>query len=174
MYPTNDRIEEMLEVIDLFITSTSVDGMKPKREKVIRDIYGNTYDIQLAIRGILKLIDISHLLGENDIFLPHLCEEYGKLKAYCNVLSEELKRMQPVKEHSDDVKNILVKFKAKDILSMYYEDLKYISDVLEIDVDIKESMSNAKSYEFSDEEKIKINEQLDKYYFKGNSLRKKL
>lgn len=173
MFHTTEKLENMLEVMEIFVTSKHIDGLKPKREKVMRTSYGNTYDIQMDIRTEIKNIDISQLLSGNEMVLPHVAVEYGRLVQLCKLLEPELKRLDQYPEYKDELRQIRSVMKPKDIFEMFYLDLSFMRSILGVDLDITEWMTVAKKHALSEDEVEKINKKLDKYYPEDNNPRKK-
>ena len=72
--------------------------LKPKRVNQIRKAYNNAYDLQLEMIAVCKKIQVSYLLSENEIVIPHLVEEYGTLAEMVKLLEKEFKRLKQFAE----------------------------------------------------------------------------
>lgn len=154
-WPSSPNVAELLDVNSFFIlnhfTIISVednpDGdITDKRHRQMRSQYKNTYELQLDICTVLRLIECSYLLGSNDVVLPHIVAEYGKLMCLCKILETELKRLNQFSELSEHTDRILGLCKPKVLQDMLYKDLEHLSNTYGVEVDFKQELKTAKTF----------------------------
>lgn len=95
------------------------------------------YELQLHGYKIINFIEDSHLLGQNEVVVPHLVNEYSMLKNILTLLNEEFKRLNQFQELKDNVP----KFDIKRLKSCLYDDLTHLKDNFNVDINIKEILS---------------------------------
>jgi hypothetical protein len=161
-YPTSEKLDDMLSIANALVTSFDV-PVKKKREDEVRIAYGNTYDVQIEIMNIIKLIQTSHILGMNEVIIFPIVDEYCRLKAFCELLQNELSRMKSMNEY-EHIKLLMNTFKPATIMSMLYEDLTFIQGTFVESLDINKFMVQAKAYKMASTDKKHIEYKLDSYY----------
>ena len=146
-YPSDVYLETLLRQLQVYLPANASDGLKPKREALIREKYGDIYDFQLEIYTIVRDIDISHFLGMNEVVVDPLVEEYALLNQKLRTLSERLKVMKQFDgDLSGSVSDMLNSFKVKDISSMLFSDLECLNDRYALDLDLKQYMDRYKTH----------------------------
>lgn len=77
----NDKWQQLKQGITLFLPTLLPDETKEKVVKQCRDNYEKSkiYDLQLKVGNHCKDIEVSMILGINDIILPIILQEYAAL-----------------------------------------------------------------------------------------------
>lgn len=92
------------------------------------------YDLQLIAMINIENIMVSHLLGENEVVIPHLIAEYGALKTTLDLLNvENAKRFKQFQ----GLNGCIPLYKTKKISSLLFDDLTQLCEEYKIEYDIK-------------------------------------
>lgn len=119
-----------------------------KEERRIRDAYSHSlvYIDQLNAVSILKEIEISHLLGQNDVVIPHLVQEYARLRIMLRKVEAGFAKMKQFPEAISRCNDISRTFEKDKIGSYLKDDLILLSTTFSIDIDLNVLLGNFKSY----------------------------
>lgn len=151
-YPSVEYLREVSRNLSIYLPLQVQDNVKPKREEEIRKRYGTLYSFHLSIVGIIRNIEVSHLLGMNEVVVPHIVEEYAELNYALRELANNLKIMKPFdSELGGSVTRVVDSFRVKDIGSMLHSDLKFLSEKFDLELDLKEWMQVYKDFKPSEE-----------------------
>lgn len=150
-YPSVDYLNKLRYYLMEYIPNKLPHDVKPKREAMVKDTYGEGFKLQLAAYKIVNDIEISHLLGMNDVIVSVLVEEYAQLRYVLRMIENHLKKMKQYAELKDILDYMNNSFQVKDIGSYLYKDLELLIDEYDIDVDIKDYMKVYKNYEPDEE-----------------------
>jgi len=153
-YASEDYLEELRCCLMEYIPAGLPDNVKPKREAMVKETYGDCFRLQIEAYGIIHKIEMSHLLGMNEVVLPVLVEEYGQLRYVLKLLETRLKKMTQYEELQNIVAEMTDAFGTKGIGSHLYNDLDLLITKFGIDAIAKDFMASYKNYE-PDEEFVK-------------------
>lgn len=152
VYPSVGYLKTLSERLQVYVPTLVSPEIKPKRELQIKKEYGELYKAQLATVSVIRDIEVSHLLGMNDVVVPHLVEEYAKLNFALKTLSNRLKSMKQFDgDLNGEVSTFITSLSVKEIGSRLYSDLKYLSGWYKMDLDLKYWMEEFKKFEPSDD-----------------------
>lgn len=146
-YPSHEYLQHLKAHLNLHLLSSLPAGIKPKREAQIKKAYGNTYSIQVGSAAIVGAIETSHLLGMNDVIIPHIINEYAELNFALRKLETELKTLKQFNEISEGHSQLGGALKTKDIGKFLYDDLAHAAQTHNIEVDLKQCMATFKQFE---------------------------
>lgn len=149
-YASKEYLEQLKAALIVFIPSTADENIKPKKEMAIRSAYEGVYNIQITAFSIIGDIEISHLLGINEVVVPHLIEEYAKLLFVIKALELRLKKLNQFSEIALGLSSLNSALQVKDIGKHLYNDLENLVTMYSIDIDLKLSVQSIKSYEAND------------------------
>ncbi|OUS26425.1 hypothetical protein A9Q99_17985 [Gammaproteobacteria bacterium 45_16_T64] len=143
-YPSDSYLVELKGLLDEYFPNNIKETLKPKREAMIAKSYGDVFDIQCEAITVIGAIEVSHLLGMNDVIVPILAEEYGKLLTALKALekaTKAIKQFSELKETLDRVKKVA---KLSEVSNYLYKDLEYLTETYGLDIDAKEIVTNVK------------------------------
>jgi len=143
-YPSTPFLQQLKEQLAIYYAD--FDRIKPKRLNQLEKEYKYVYDSQYDVIPVIRDIEISHLLGCNEVVLPHLEAEYEKLKVmieqlkggYVNAKKEKvngIKDMKPFGELMTNMKE-LVKLLNKDLEAMKQKDISHLIRIFNIDINL--------------------------------------
>ena len=141
---TVEKLKNISLANEVFVTAVDFDDMKPKRKDAARRAYANTYDLQLEIMQVVTLIETSHILAENELIVPHIVDEYCRLKRLSTELTKELKAMNQYSEYKQLIESINNANKVSELSSMLFDDLTHIANNKSVDIDFKQEMEKFK------------------------------
>ena len=146
-YESDNYLTELRSQLDDYLPNHLPDNAKLKLVNRVTSVYGTTnygkakgepefgmYDLNLRAITVLNAIGNSHLLGMNEVVIPHLVREYGVLRRLLELIMSEhkaLKQFQDINPH-------LPTFKLKDANSALYVDLTQLTEQYGIECDVKE------------------------------------
>lgn len=142
VYTTSTTLSALREALSVFIPAWLPEKTKEKIEKQIRTAYVGYYELQLAAIGITKSIEISHLLGGNDIVIPFIVAEYRTLKQSLDTLRKNLEKLK-FNETKDSVDTMLAAIKV-DVGALLLSDLNVMQGTFLPTLDITACMTNYK------------------------------
>lgn len=144
VYKSRPYLEELKNNLETYIPNLLDESVPPKRETLIRtevdkkfvknDIKYDMYDVQLRGKTIINDIFMSHLLGANEVVVPHIIDEYTRLLAVVKDVISEHKRLNQFQE----LKGKVPAFDLKKIKSCLYDDLTQLSETFELNLDVKD------------------------------------
>jgi hypothetical protein len=144
-YPSAAYLQELKEHLQVYYAQ--FDRIKPKRLNKIEKEYKDVYDSQYDIIPVINEIEISHLLGCNEIVIPHLKTEYDKLMAlfdnlkngYKNEKNEKKNGLKDLKAFGELMKNMEKLTKSlleKDLENMKRKDIEHLIKTWDIDINV--------------------------------------
>lgn len=141
-----DNIRSLKQLLTKFIPAFVEDSKNQQAHDKLVAIYikSDAYKHQLSAFGVLKEIEISHVLGDNDIILPVITNEYVRLSKSLKdmgVAFEALKQVPTAYKISQELK----KQTKVDAGSMLKGDLEVYRDRLGIEVNVPCYMEMYKS-----------------------------
>lgn len=140
MYDSNVFIIKLQETMLEFVPNV-VEGLKPKRENQIRDLFSSLYRWNLEVRTLSQQIQIDHMLGCNDVIIKQLVNDWTLLQSVSAHLKDELKKANQFKD-VPAVKDALSRFddvlSSKKMESHLVADLKTVAEKFDLSIDIKE------------------------------------
>lgn len=143
---TADSIRLLKQLLAKFIPAFVEDSKNQQAHEKLVDLYkkSKAYEHQLAAIGALKEIEMSHILGENDVVLPIIVAEYIKLNKSLKdmVASFELLKSVPT---AYKISQELKKQAKVDVGSMLKSDLEVYRDVIGINQNLIQYMEAYKA-----------------------------
>lgn len=155
-YPSHIYMLEFSDTISNFLPNELPEGLKKKREDQIGLAYIEPYDIQIGVAGVVKKIQISHLLGMNEIVVPHLSEEYGQLIHGVRMLEAALKPMKSFQELKSPLGKLNAFLTPKKLPKMLFDDLAHLAETHAFEIDIKTAVNVAKNTPLDKDLKAKL------------------
>lgn len=163
-YPSVEYMRIVFDYLDEYIPNRAPIDIKPKRDQLIRKEYAGLYRIQLDALSIIKDIEISHLLGMNEVVVDPLIDEYRRLNYILKFISDRLKVMKQFdNELGGFVSDMMKSFRVSELSSMLYSDLELLSSEYDLDLDFKSCISEYKGYEPSKEYVEMLNNKIGKF-----------
>lgn len=151
-FPNEHYALSLTDTLEIYPPVWVNETVNKKRSEQIINAYNGLYEIQFYIHAIVRKLQISHLLGTNDVIVPYLVEEYAKINYTLKKLVERLRKLL---QYDGDLDNTIQKmidsFDVKSISSRLYDDLKHLSDHHGVEVDLKECMTSFKNFTPSDD-----------------------
>jgi len=144
-YPSKQYLQNLSSKLEIFVLSFLPEKIKPKREKEIAAAYKNVYNIQCKARSVINDIEISHLLGINDVVIPHLINEYSLLHKMLKMLEKDFNNLKPYGEIQETLKEIQGALETKAISKYLYDDLEHLGEQYHIDFDLKACIQQFKN-----------------------------
>ena len=145
MYPSTTYLQELSNAMETYIPNHIAIRIKPKREKTIINTYSSIFDLQWKIHTIIFQLEISQLLGQNEVIVPHFISEYGELFKNLKALETEYKKLNNFNELKDIMATILPTLKTKKLSKLVYDDLVYLKENHNVSVDVKEAVTEFKN-----------------------------
>jgi hypothetical protein len=145
MYPSTDYLNELKE--NLRNTSPQmIDWGNAKSEKRAFTLFSDlkSYGLQLDCIAVINQIQDSHLLGMNEVVVPHLVEEYKLLRNNLREVEKKIKKLKQLSEMNDLNTNLLESMKVKEIGSFLYNDLEFLLNSFSLNLDPKLEMQKFK------------------------------
>jgi hypothetical protein len=124
------------------------DDKRAKEEKRVRDAYdlSLSYSAQLAAITVIKDIESSHILGCNSVVVPHLIQEYAKLRSALRAVEacfDKLKQHQHLMVICGEIKSVFEKDKIALFLK---DDLIILMREYDFEIDIVDSLNAYKAF----------------------------
>jgi hypothetical protein len=143
-YKSKNYLEDLYTQLVTYIPNLLFDDIGFKRDNIIKiavdkkflydNIHIDVYDLQMSGCRVIQLIYDSHLLGHNEIVIPHLIDEYKQLKLILKDINEKNKLLLKFEE----LKTLIPKYELNEINKCLYDDLLQLIETYDItDIDIK-------------------------------------
>lgn len=137
-YKSKEFLNDLVSRLMVFPPTQLPPDIKPKREQLIvtefqRKLYPDGLDIfdyQLQAKSTIDDIFNSHVLGGNDVVIPHMISEYTQLKQLLIHINTEYKRLSG---KFPELKECLRPFELKQIKACLFDDLTQLADEYKID-----------------------------------------
>jgi hypothetical protein len=143
-YQSDTHLVELKAVLNEYFPHNIKETIKPKRDMAIAKAYEEIFDIQFEAITIISDIEISHLLGMNEVVVPIIVEEYTKLSLKLKELEASFKDIKQFNELKSSLDRARKAAKISEISNCLYKDLEYLSATFEIDIDAKTYVSEMK------------------------------
>jgi len=141
-YPSFDylnHIKEQMRAYPPYNLSTD-NKKKAKRKAVIELEYKPLYKAQFEVISVINEIEVSHLLGQNDVILPVITDEYKRLKACLKVVDAEAKKLKGINEIGLLLKELTKDLAIGKVGSLLFEDLSTVAERFNLDNELKPFM----------------------------------
>lgn len=76
-YPSTEYLKQLKEWLPVYYAH--LEKVKPKRLVQIESVYHNFYDLQYDALPVINELEVSHLLGCNEVVIPVMEEEWDRL-----------------------------------------------------------------------------------------------
>lgn len=123
-YPSTEHLDKLKDALSVYYAV--FEQIKPKRLNSIELDYKSVYNLQWDARVIIRDIEMSHLLGCNEIVVPHLQNEYNELFERINKLQSGINELKKYGELLTNMKP-LTELLKKDLNAMCTRDLKWLT-----------------------------------------------
>lgn len=143
-FPGAQLMEALQCAADVFLAGDLPDKIKPKRAAQIDAAYGDLYRDQLAVGSIARRIEVSHLLGCNEVVAPIMVEEYVELTRACTQVLKGLDKLKAFQELNAGVKTMREALAVKPLGQALAGDLKTLDEHFSLGLDIGELMGRYK------------------------------
>lgn len=135
MYPSEEYLNKLRDALEIFYPHLMPDHVKKKQRDFTEREYtkdiprlGKSYfKLQYEVRAMINPILESHLLGGNEIVVPHLEQEYENLKKGIKELKNSLHKFKghvPLKAVMTEYEELL----NEDIHELMIADLKHLCE----------------------------------------------
>ena len=154
-YKSNAIFEEMILAMEPHLPNWLPEKIQNKKKVYdrINDVWCYTgtkdkptldiWDRQNEVSKAIKNIQVSHLLGSNEIIIPIIVEEYRVLSQALKTLETEVASRVKKAPEMKQLSESLTCYKQKMISGLLYDDLNQLSS-MGIEFDIKEQMNKYK------------------------------
>jgi len=151
-YPSTEYMKTLCGELKKYMPAMVSAEIKPKRELQVKEAYGKIYEAQLLAISVVRDIEVSHLLGMNDVVMPHIVKEYAMLAFALKTITNRLKVMKQFEGDLNGTVSVMVQsFNIKEINSRLYSDLKCLADCYNLDLDLKYWMQEYKQSQMSED-----------------------
>lgn len=140
-YKSKKYLNELKEVTEVFMPNLLPDNVKPKAELATRDFFSKIYTKNMDVIKKVKEIEISQLLGSNDVVIPHIVKEYRDLEKIVVDLKKEYMKAKNLQEIWPKVQDTVKVFDKETIKSCLFDDLNQLKEFFGLEFDIKEALS---------------------------------
>ncbi len=145
MYPSSNYFKTLPSKLERYLPHSLPNNIKQKRVEKIYKSYQHIFKEQMQVRSIVREIEISHLIGQNDVVINPLVEEYIELRKRLDKITETVNEWKSqLQELNPQLKELLTLSKTKDLGSMLYNDLKHLSETYDVDIDFTSCMNKFK------------------------------
>ena len=131
-----------------------------KREAELYKVCAPVYSIHSDALTHIRGIDVSLILGCNEVVVPVIIDEMAALFSTIQVIEEEYGQLKKYQEMASYSKVFSSAMKRKELFGLLIDDLKVMSEEFGFEFDIKESSILFK--ELSSTKKVSIKESLDR------------
>lgn len=140
-YKSSEFLAELKKTAELFLPNLLPDNMKPKAEIATRDFFSKIYKKNMEVVKKVQEIEVSQLLGMNDVVVPSFVSEYRELEGLVVDLKKEYMKGKPLQEAWPIIQEKVKIFDKDRIKNCLFDDLNQLKDFFELDFDIKEALS---------------------------------
>ena len=130
-YPSSEYLNQLRDTLSVYYAV--FEKIKPKRLNAIEKAYKGVYDAQWNVQPVIRDIEVSHLLGCNEIVVPHLNAEYDRLAELISFLQNRLKDLKQYGELLTNMKPLIDLLK-KDVNSFRNKDLKHLANEYNLEI----------------------------------------
>lgn len=127
-YKSKEFLDDLVSRLMVFPPTELPPDVKPKREQLIVMEFQrklppddlDIFDYQLQAKSTIDDIFNSHVLGGNEVVVPHLISEYTRLKQLLFYINTEYKRLSG---KFPELRGCLTPFDLKQIKTCLFDDL---------------------------------------------------
>lgn len=145
MLSTTETLKQLKVAMDYFIVA-QVDFDSQKRYNQVRKVWDKNRlgALHCNVRAAVGSVILSHNHVLNDVILDCLQKEYSELASALGTLNTALKDLKQFSEIKDVVDTYLKLTDKKNAVTWFVSDVKEISDMFDLNVDIKQLISGMK------------------------------
>lgn len=138
--------EQLEQKLDINVCAWIPDDTKQKIVDSARAIYSanSIYEHQMRAKTFVRHIEISRMLGQNEIIVPILIKEYAELMFCFKTVSALL---QTMKQTPAPIKMVLDAIKLdRPLSSRLYDDLQLLISKYNVKIDVTKCMTEYKAF----------------------------
>ncbi len=145
-------MENLKKSLNIFAPAWMPDDTKQKVVDSVKKIYcdNQTYDIQMRASSIIRNIEVSRIIGSNNIIVPIIIYEYCELVMCCKAITLLLQQIK----NNCDISLVQSGIDTKKIGSLLVQDLNFFVSERGMTIDIIKAMSLFKLHSNGDVAKI--------------------
>jgi hypothetical protein len=144
-YKTAEYLSDIRLCAPVFLAESLGDGLKPKREEQIKKVCLDIYDSHMSLFSLAGNIQMSHLLGCNEVVAPVLVEEYALLALQCVKIETELKKLNQFPEIKGSVDRLKTLLSKDNLYRALNDDLNHLDQEFDLKLNVAELMISYKS-----------------------------
>ena len=146
MNEVNEFLDYWMENAYYFIPAY-VDVPQKQIDIISRD-YRRAHGFSTLIRSYVSQIKVSNMLARNDVIFPVIAKEYATLGDIFVKAKAEYTKLLKHQSTKLDTEKLIKTLDKKVCMNMAFDNIKYLSEKLSVDVDYKELL-RAEPYEYS-------------------------